>query len=305
MDPLIGIADADAPIQDPREYYLRVFGARLAQVTGEWKLAVEKTENSVDKHNQVLYVSTASLSLAFTGDSAIQWWRKDFLWRQLFKVPDESRRCYPVSESTFGESSREAKEDFQTPKRSVADPLSEVERVLADDVHSRVFSGLPLCWPLFIAMEGELHELQRLQKALERVEKGLKTTAETLNSKLALEPTQHSLMTATSSHAMQIGHDSKILSLMMMLYISHFALAANFFSMDGKVMPFRPPNPRSFLGVLLFFAAMGALPLLVTWFSNRVLKWRGRIHSIAPLDELHLDLGQRRPPTTDEENRPG
>ncbi|KIW28007.1 uncharacterized protein PV07_07699 [Cladophialophora immunda] len=299
MDPLIGIADADAPIQDPREYYLRVFGARLAQVTGEWKLAVEKMENSVDKHNQ--------------------------------------RRCYPVSESAFVESSREAKEDFQTLKRSVNDvnrvmhlsaqfanrlnqTLFEVERVLADDAHSRVFSGLPLCWPLFMAMKGELHELQRLQKALEKVEKALKTIAETLNSRLALETTQlgHdslklTLETMQIAHennrltlrAMQIGHDNKFLSLIMMLYISPFALAANFFSMDGKVMPFLPPNPKSFLGVLLFFAVMGALPLLVTLFSNRVLKWRGRIPSTVPLDGLHLDLGRRRPPTTDEENRPG
>jgi hypothetical protein len=53
-DPLtFGVANADNPIQKPREYFLMVFQIRVNQVKHEWQQVVAKVEQSVREYVQV------------------------------------------------------------------------------------------------------------------------------------------------------------------------------------------------------------------------------------------------------------
>jgi hypothetical protein len=53
-DPLAyGVVDADNPIQDPRDYFLRVFQIRIKQVKREWQQVVAKMQQSVREYVQV------------------------------------------------------------------------------------------------------------------------------------------------------------------------------------------------------------------------------------------------------------
>jgi len=48
-----GIADADKPIQEPKEYFLMVFRVRIDQVKREWQQVVAKVQQSVRDYVQV------------------------------------------------------------------------------------------------------------------------------------------------------------------------------------------------------------------------------------------------------------
>jgi hypothetical protein len=48
-----GVADADKPIRNPREYFLMVFRIRIKQITREWQQVVEKVSQSIREYEQV------------------------------------------------------------------------------------------------------------------------------------------------------------------------------------------------------------------------------------------------------------
>jgi hypothetical protein len=53
-DPLtFGVIIADNPIQNPKEYFLRVFQIRINRVKREWQQVVAKMQQSVRKYVQV------------------------------------------------------------------------------------------------------------------------------------------------------------------------------------------------------------------------------------------------------------
>jgi hypothetical protein len=52
-----GIDDADNPIQDPRQYFLRVFQIRIEQVKSEWHQVVANLQQSIREYDQVRPIS--------------------------------------------------------------------------------------------------------------------------------------------------------------------------------------------------------------------------------------------------------
>ena len=48
-----GLTDADNPIQNPREYFLKAFRYRLDQVKREWQQVVAKVQQSIREYEQV------------------------------------------------------------------------------------------------------------------------------------------------------------------------------------------------------------------------------------------------------------
>ena len=63
-----GIADADKPIRNPREYFLMVFRIRINQVKREWQQVVEKVSQSIREYEQVCSLFLLNLGM---GDSSI------------------------------------------------------------------------------------------------------------------------------------------------------------------------------------------------------------------------------------------
>lgn len=61
MDPLThGKLNAEAPIWDPRRYFLSVFHYRLLQILSEWQYIVERVEKSFRFYDQVSLLSVCA-----------------------------------------------------------------------------------------------------------------------------------------------------------------------------------------------------------------------------------------------------
>ncbi|EXJ68605.1 uncharacterized protein A1O5_08399 [Cladophialophora psammophila CBS 110553] len=72
-----------------------------------------------------------------------------------------------------------------------------------------------------------------------------------------LSKQQHQLNLDAATQAERVARLNQQFSWMMLVFVSPIALAANFFSMDSKVIPFVKPNFGSFAALVVAFAGLG------------------------------------------------
>ena len=73
-DPLtLGCVDADTPIRDPREYFLKVFWIRLNQVRREWQRVVERLSQEVRAYEEVCWPLLLHLDLRLSPGRSLKW----------------------------------------------------------------------------------------------------------------------------------------------------------------------------------------------------------------------------------------
>ncbi|KIW63533.1 hypothetical protein PV04_08527 [Phialophora macrospora] len=267
MDHLTGLPDADIPVQNPREYFLKLLSIYLFRVRGEWERVLMKLKRSLREYEQ-------------SRNSPVK--RKN--WCIL---ADAAQNCLKRGQSCEGRLMALAAQELDR----LSETVSAVEQFLAlYEVNFHDLSELAQNHPLLVAIRNELEELQRLKMSLERVVKRSTQFARNFELDLAVE-------------AVKIACDAAHYGKMMMMYITPLALTAGIFSMNPKVIPFVPQDFGSFVVLLLSLIAIGPLVLLIlTYLPDLVMRYSADRRLKPGLFKLLL---RSRTKLLDDENMPG
>ncbi|KAJ9607223.1 hypothetical protein H2200_008295 [Cladophialophora chaetospira] len=223
FDPLtLGNLDANAPIWNPREYFLLVFSHRLLEVKKEWHDIVARLEQSMRRFEQdYLYPST----IAKSGHDALS--TQDF--ESILQFVQLARKLQGSLAATID--ACEASEHHL---------CSFFEGTTTDARKNPLFS-----------IKSTLGELGRMKNRLGRL---LDFSAQLLRN---YEVRLNRETAATGAQQLALARDKRGFSWIMVLFVSPVALTSTIFSMNEVKIPFIRPSFAGFAGLVFVFSLLG------------------------------------------------
>ncbi|KAK4945631.1 hypothetical protein LTR10_015250 [Elasticomyces elasticus] len=247
-DPIsYGVIDADKPIQEPFEYFIKIVAIRAKLVKDEWQKIVRKITLSIRRYDREHFPLT---------QDAAYWVFKDKAGGQQQGMNQSLKLVTAVKSisTTLLDSltkTLDAYDGFQASSVPAFLSVSDASHV------NRLMYDLPTTY----------RELRDLKKELESLVKRAEEFARELECRLVFDMNQTSSLqrelTETSNSLARASNEmakcSGASAAIMLLYFSPIALGAGVFSMDQRVIRFLPHTFGSFMTLTFGFGLFGCV----------------------------------------------
>ncbi|KIY01980.1 uncharacterized protein Z520_02118 [Fonsecaea multimorphosa CBS 102226] len=278
-DPLTyGLVDADMPIWDPQEYFLKVFQPRFAQALREWRMVVMTLKKSFKHHQST---NEYRLHCPLSGDPSKDKTHTKGLRRSLDWV------------LLFMDLAKELNETLSKTLRSY-EPFCS--KRAANCVGGLSFPPANKSLPSIQNTFDELcQHKETLDHLLDRCDQRTKQLRYQLDLEVREIGDEHIRIALEANRIAEVNTG---LAWIMIIFVTPVALSSSVFSMQSKVISFIPPTFGSFLALSIMLSFLGFLirTMWFCWPQAKAIAWqyccalfgllrRPRLLRNGPLDE--------------------
>ncbi|KAI1623176.1 hypothetical protein EDD37DRAFT_682678 [Exophiala viscosa] len=246
---LHGVIEAGRPFHKAREFFLRVFSVRLKQVWKEWQTVVTNIKNSISRYEEEhLTPLLPSCTTKDTRHDEAEI-RKAFEW-----VNNAMRITKELSEI-------------------LSKTVDACERFAENDaVNFQDFLNISHAQKLLHSIQRVIEDFQTLRTELRAIIERCEDFVHKLEFRIQLEAIcMGNFQSALVKDNNELAKTTQRLSVIMMLFVSPVAVAAQIFSIPENLVPF---VPRNFVSFLVLTCTLGIASYAFLDYQEIVRLWR-------------------------------